>query len=211
MSQDEAISSKTKLKERVQHAVDVGVDVLASLHLNSINEGGLSGTAYGAEIWVPYSADYNYKTHVVGEASGKQTLAELEKLGLSNCGTKVRPNDGHCPQYDYPDGTIGDYYGIICYARESSLPTIIVEHAFINNRSDYYAYLNSDSKLQSLGVADATGIANYYGLSQTEGAVYRRYNPNSGDHHYTMDSNAWGYWLEAGGCGLVRNGHDINS
>jgi N-acetylmuramoyl-L-alanine amidase len=191
VSQSEALSSSTELKVRVQRAVDAGADVLVSLHLNSTSEGGSSGTAYGAEVWVPYSADYNYETHVVGEALGNQILAELEKLGLSNRGTKVRPNDGHYTQYDYPDGTIGDYYGIIRYARESNLPAIIVEHAFINNGSDYYAYLSSDSKLQRLGAADATGIASYYGLSQVEGAVYRLYNPNSGDHHYTMDSNEY--------------------
>lgn len=45
----------------------------------------------------------------------------------------------------------------------NGFPGIIVEHAFISNPSDA-AKLKQDSFLKQLGIADATGIANTYGL-----------------------------------------------
>ena len=49
---------------------------------------------------------------------------------------------------------------------------MIIEHCFINNVSDYNNYLNSDAKLQKLGVADANGIVSALGLTkESENAV----------------------------------------
>ena len=179
--------SGEELQARVNSAVSQDADVLVSLHLNSTG----NGNAYGAEIYVPYSADYNSSTHAVGEALAQKIIGRLEALGLYNRGVKVRTIGSHDSDYDYPNGAIGDYYGIIRHARERNLPAIIVEHAFIDNRNDYTGFLNSESKLKSLGVADATGIANYFGLSKdssSEKKMYRLYNPNSGEHFYTADS-----------------------
>ena len=176
-----------ELQARVDSAVSQGADILVSLHLNSTGTGG----ARGAEIYVPYNADYNNSTHAVGEALAQKIIGQLEGLGLYNRGVKVRTIGSHDANYDYPDGTIGDYYGIIRRAREKNMPAIIVEHAFIDNWSDYTNFLNSDAKLKSLGVADATGIANYLGISKDSSSMrkmYRMYNPNSGEHFYTADS-----------------------
>lgn len=180
---DDRLSSSGELRERVQRALNQSADVLVSLHLNST---GL-GNAYGAEVWAPHNTSYNNETHAVGTDLGNQILAQLQKLGLTNRGVKFRWIDPD-PKYDYPDGSNGDYYGIIREARKSNLPAIIVEHAFLDNWSDYNNFLNSDAKLQSLGIADARGIANYYGLSYAEGTVYRLYYPATLDHHYTKDA-----------------------
>lgn len=183
---DDRLGSSSELRERVQRALNQGADVLVSLHLNSTGV----GNAYGAEVWAPHNASYNNETHAVGTDLGNQILAQLQKLGLTNRGVKFRWIDPD-PKYDYPDGSNGDYYGIIREARKSNLPAIIVEHAFLDNWSDYNNFLNSDAKLQSLGIADARGIANYYGLSHAEGTVYRLYHAGTLDHHYTMDSNEY--------------------
>ena len=183
---DDRLGSSSELRERVQRALNKGADVLVSLHLNST---GL-GNAYGAEVWAPHNTSYNNETHAVGTDLGNQILAQLQKLGLTNRGVKFRWIDPD-PKYDYSDGSNGDYYGIIREARKSNLPAIIVEHAFLDNWSDYNNFLNSDAKLQSLGIADARGIANYYGLSHAEGTVYRLYHAGTLDHHYTMDSNEY--------------------
>lgn len=180
---DDRLGSSSELRERVQRALNQGADVLVSLHLNST---GL-GNAYGAEVWAPHNTSYNNETHAVGTDLGNQILAQLQKLGLTNRGVKFRWIDPD-PKYNYPDGSNGDYYGIIREARKSNLPAIIVEHAFLDNWSDYNNFLNSDAKLQSLGIADARGIANYYGLSYAEGTVYRLYYPATLDHHYTKDA-----------------------
>ena len=42
-----------------------------------------------------------------------------------------------------------------------------MEHAYISNSSDAANYLGSDDSLKRLGVADATGIADYLGVSRT--------------------------------------------
>lgn len=147
------------IEERAIAAIEYGADVVVSIHLNSAG-----GGAHGAEVYVPYNASYNQSTHAVGAELGREILAELEKLGLYNRGVKIRVinDDG---DYAYPNGDDGDYYGIIRYARRANMPGIIVEHAFIDNAGDYSSFLNSDAKLQRLGVADAQGIVDAYGLS----------------------------------------------
>ena len=199
VTQSEHLSSSTELEDRVRRAIDQGADVLVSLHLNSTGFGG----AYGAEVYVPYDGSYNNETHAVGEALGQKIVKELEKLGLYNRGVKIRKIDGHDEDYDYPDGSLGDYYGIIRHAREHNLPAIIVEHAFIDNASDYVNYLNSDAKLRKLGEADAQGIANYYKLSMAPGTMLRLYNPNSGEHLYTQSVNEY---ATLGSIGWVQEG-----
>ena len=183
---DNPVSQSRDLQERVQRAVDQGASVLVSLHINS--SGG-----QGAEIWAPYNTDYNAETHSVGVKLGEKILAQLTGLGLKNRGVKFRviEDDTNDPKWDYDGGVSADYYGIIRYARRNNLPAIIVEHAFIDNWSDYDKYLSSDAKLQSLGLADANGIASYFGLAHAEGTVYRLYYAGTKDHHYTMDENEY--------------------
>ena len=183
---DNPVSPSRDLQDRVQRAVDQGASVLVSLHINS--SGG-----QGAEIWAPYNTDYNAETHSVGVKLGEKILAQLSGLGLKNRGVKFRviEDDTNDPKWDYDGGVSADYYGIIRYARRNNLPAIIVEHAFIDNWSDYDKYLSSDAKLQSLGLADANGIASYFGLAHAEGTVYRLYYAGTKDHHYTMDENEY--------------------
>lgn len=192
------LNPSTELQDRVQRAVDQGASVLVSLHLNS------SGGA-GAEIWAPYNTNYNPDTHAVGVQLGEKILSQLTSLGLYNRGVKFRLIDDSTndPKWDYDGGVTADYYGIIRYARRANLPAIIVEHAFIDNWNDYNNYLSSDAKLQSLGLADAHGIANYFGLTQREGTVFRLYHHGTLDHHYTKD--AWEYQV-LGGVGWTQEG-----
>lgn len=145
------------IEARVKRAVDLGADVVVSIHLNSFT----SAAAHGAEVWVPNDSSYNHDTHTVGSALGEKILNELEALGLFNRGVKTKDSvstdlTGH-PR---------DYYGICRYAREAGIPGIIVEHAFVTSPTDYELYLKDESKLRALGVADATGIARQYGLSK---------------------------------------------
>ena len=177
----------SELKERVDRAVAQNADVLVSLHLNSTG----TGSAHGAEVWAPYNSGYNSDTHAVGVELGNDILRQLEKLGLYNRGVKFRWIDGSDPKFEYPDGSKGDYYGIIRHARKSNLPAVIVEHAFLDNWGDYSKFLNDDAKLRDLGIADARGIADTFSLSRAAGTVYRLYYSPTYDHHYTMDANEY--------------------
>lgn len=150
-------SSTQRLQKRVDFAVSKNADVLVSLHNNATG----TGTAHGAEVWYP-NKNYNPVANTVGKALAQDIQNELVKLGLYNRGIKVRST----VEDKYPDGSLQDWYGIIRLSKLAGIPGIIVEHAFIDNSSDVKKFLNSEAKLKQLGVADATGIANYFGLTK---------------------------------------------
>ena len=87
----------------------------------------------------------------------------------------------------YEDGSISDYFTVQISAKEHGIPGIIVEHAFVTNSSDVNNYLNNEAGLKKLGVADATGIAKYFGLEK-EG--------------WQKDSKGWCY---QSGSGYLKN------
>ena len=139
-----------------RHGSRGGCGRLVSIHFNSG-----SPIANGAEIWYPNSSSYNYGTHTQGRALSNAIQKQLTGLGLADRGIKTRDN----PYYDYPDGSTGDYYAIIRQSREENMTGIIVEHAFVTSPSDA-ALLHDANFVRSLGIADATGIAQAYGLSK---------------------------------------------
>lgn len=148
-----------ELKERVNKAVAVDADVFVSVHINSA-----SVTAHGAEVWVPNDSPYfKSETHDVGKALGQKILNQLTSLGLYNRGVKDRDSESG---NKYPDGSIADYYTVINQCRLNKIPAIIVEHAFISNSGDAVTYLHSDAARKKLGIADATGVAQQYGLKK---------------------------------------------
>ena len=152
---------KVSLVERVNRAVDAGANVFVSLHLNS---GPASGN--GAEVWYPNDSSYRHELHGEGAQLSSKILEKLTALGLTDRGIKVRDServDGEGPFY-YPDGSIQDYYTVIEASREAGIVGIIVEHAFLSNKSDSDK-LKSEAFLKELGYADAEGIAETYKLS----------------------------------------------
>ena len=149
-------NTSADLSSRVDMAAAADADALVSIHFNSG-----SPIAKGAEVWYPNSSSYNYGTHTQGRTLSNAIQKQLTSLGLADRGIKTRDN----PYYDYPDGSTGDYYAIIRQAREENMTGIIVEHAFVTSASDA-ALLHDANFVRSLGIADATGIAQAYGLSK---------------------------------------------
>ena len=171
------------LSSRVQTAAAARADALVSIHFNSG-----SPLARGAEVWYGNSSSYNYATHTKGRQLSSNIQDKLTDLGLADRGIKTRDN----PYYNYPDGSTGDYYAIIRQAREENMPGIIVEHAFLTSSSDAQL-LRDPAFVRSLGVADATGIAQTYGLSK---GTWER----SGDTwRFVRDGQAKTGWFSAGG------------
>ena len=144
------------LEARARFAASKNADILVSIHQNSG-----SSSSRGAEVYYP---NKNYKPAIgnSGKAVANSIQKELVSLGLNNRGTKIRNTANGST---YADGSYADYYGIIRNAKKLGVPGIIVEHAFLSNTQDYNTFLNSDSKLKKLGVADATGIAKAFGLT----------------------------------------------
>lgn len=142
--------------KRVEYAKSIGADIYVSIHNNASGVG-----ATGSEVYYP-NANYNAQISAAGKDTAEKILAKLAELGLKNRGVKIRNSENGTT---YPDGTPADYYGVIKNCKYAGIPAIIVEHAFMDS-SDAANFLNSDSKLKKLGIADATGIAQHFGLKK---------------------------------------------
>lgn len=144
------------LAQRAQVAVDKKADVFISLHNNS----STSAAPSGACVFYP-NGNYNANCGTTGKALATVIESKLTDLGLASGGVRIRDSENGTK---YPDGSLADYYGVIKRCKENGIPGLIVEHAFISNASDAQNYLSTDEQLKKLGVADATAIAEYYGL-----------------------------------------------
>lgn len=152
------------LEDRANYAKSQGAQYLISIHLNS---GG--GYAVGAEVYYPNT---NWRPDIFqnGRNVAQAIQNQLVSLGIRDRGIKFRTIDTneYPDPFRYDDGSVADYYGIIRNAKYNGLTGLIIEHCFINSVSDYNNYLNSDAKLQKLGVADANGIVSALGLSKKD-------------------------------------------
>lgn len=155
--------NKSCLQRRADIARDMGANLFVSLHNNYSSASSESG----AEIWYP-NQNYNPWTSQVGGSAASCILEQLTSLGLKGRGTQIR----NANEDKYPDGSAADYYAVIRHCKEYGIPGIIVEHAFMSNSSDAANFLSNDEGLKKLGVADATGIAQYFGLKKEKPEEY---------------------------------------
>lgn len=151
------------LEERANYAKAQSAKYLISIHLNSAAGGG----AVGAEVYYP-NTHWRPDISQSGKNVAQAIQSQLVSLGLYDRGIKFRTIDTNIypDPFRYDDSSVADYYGIIRNAKYNGLTGLIIEHCFINNASDYNNYLNSDAKLQKLGVADANGIVSALGLTK---------------------------------------------
>ncbi len=157
-----------ELEERTEIALDENADVLISLHNNST--GPCCPYDNGSTVLVAkgnYNTEDETKEQMAEEEQklGCNILNELEAVGLTNQGLLLRDSEA---DERYEDGTLADYYAIIRNGVLKNLPSILIEHAFLDNDSDYDTYLSSDEGLRTLAQADARGIARYYQLISKE-------------------------------------------
>lgn len=150
-------SVKCNLK-RVEYSKNVGANVYVSLHNNS----STSTSARGVGVYYP-TTNYNAYCGQQGGKLADAILGQLVLTGLNNRGKSVRYSEDNTL---YPDGSLADYYAVIKHNKLNGIPAIIVEHAFVSNYQDATQFLGSEDKLWALGVLDATGIANCYGLTK---------------------------------------------
>ncbi len=174
----------TCLINRTKFAEEKETDIFISIHLNA-DDG--TGKAFGAEVYYP---NPNYRPDLSEEGSGlaEAILKKLGELGITERGIQYQYVSDDDPKYNLPDGSRGDKYAVIRECKKRGIPALIVEHAFLSNSGDYNNFLNSDAKLQKLGIADATAIAEYYGLERGIVTVYDGvdYSPVY-DYEYYME------------------------
>ncbi|WP_270500391.1 N-acetylmuramoyl-L-alanine amidase [Holdemanella porci] len=182
------------LVDRANFAKSQGAQYLISIHLNSAAGGG----AVGAEVYYPnthWRPDISQNGKNVAQAIQNQLMS----LGIRDRGIKFRTIDTkeYPDPYRYDDGSVADYYGIIRNAKYNGLTGMIIEHCFINNVSDYNNYLNSDAKLQKLGVADANGIVSALGLTKASENSVVSSSPSISYQTHVQDYG-WQSWKSNG-------------
>lgn len=160
---NEYTSESGAVKPRVDFAVERSADLLVSLHLNATDT---KNSAKGACVLV---TNGNYLPEIANQeyALAQNVLAQLRNLGIptnnaSDGGLLMR----NSADRKNPNGTVADYYGIIYYALQEQLPSILIEHCFINNDNECRQFLSSDEKIAAIGTANARSIAAYYGLEK---------------------------------------------
>ncbi|MDO5154819.1 MAG: N-acetylmuramoyl-L-alanine amidase [Eubacteriales bacterium] len=151
------------LQERVIRAANGNADLYVSLHLNA----SVSHKSNGATIYVTTANAYRKQMCDLAD----YLLGEFEAIGLNNNGTIARVTQMGGRR---PDGTFDDYYGVLRHATNYGMPSVLIEHCFMDAEMDL-RYLEDDG-LHKLVKADANGIAAYLGLVRADGTR------NSGRH-----------------------------
>ncbi len=186
------------LEQRAAYAKSVGANLMVSIHFNASGPHDKTG----AEVWTSAYGDFQS----IGHAAASHILPQLTALGLSSKGIKTKT------------GSRGDYYGIIRNGVSNMVPTIIVEHCFIDNPYDR-------SILASVGTsafahADAVGIINYIysvgGVIPTPAPVTISAPASAGPsgtatkYGCPIDSAGNVTYTDAGGASVVISGADWN-
>lgn len=190
------------LNQRVRDAAAKKADVFVDIHFNI-------GGGSGAEVYYP-NISYNPQIHKDGQKLADKILNQLERLGLTNRGAKIRD----CTNNERDSkGNLADYYTTNNTCKSYGITGIIVEHAYLDNSYDASRLWNDDFLVQ-LGAADARGIANAYGLTQGMAVKVE----NKDDFKGTCDlligglqGKGWlDVWSESGGKDDIRR-HNLKS
>lgn len=133
------------LSRRVEFASEVGADVIISIHYNASEEHNF----FGSEI---FTSAYG-ECYATGHALAEEIMKEWVSEGNIPKDIKTRI------------GKKGDYYGLIRNGKNAGIPTIILEHGYLDNDRDYQR-IKSDEAWKRFGVMDAKAVARYYGLEK---------------------------------------------
>jgi N-acetylmuramoyl-L-alanine amidase len=155
-------------EERIAFAVENNADLIVSLHNNSKSRDDIEPKGCMAITTCSrYQAESAVNDDVYGtsRALALSILSSLKNIGLSiTIDWDANKTNGILQRVGagtYPDGSASDYYGLIRNATSAGIPSVIIEHAFLSNESDYRKFLSSNAKLDALAKADAAGIVNY--------------------------------------------------
>lgn len=167
-----SVNQKSQDREtRLNIAKRKHADALVSLHINATGSYSQTSTT-GAYCCVPSTRTWPASKSVTAQEARNLASTILKELH-SQTGLK---NNGFW---------IDDELGILVFGQKNNytsaqakkwnmtkseintrIPSFIVEHCFINNPNDCKKHLKTDAQIKKMAVADATGIAKYYGLQK---------------------------------------------
>ena len=136
---------EVSIPRRVEFASEVGADVIVSIHYNA----SADHNYFGSEI---FTSAYG-ECYGTGHALAEKVMAEWIADGNTPKDIKTRI------------GKKGDYYGLIRNGRDLGIPTIILEHGYLDNDRDYLR-IKTEEVWKRFGRMDATAVAKFYGLEK---------------------------------------------
>ena len=139
------IDEEVTIPRRAEFANEVNADVLISIHYNASADHNF----FGSEV---FTSAYG-ECYAIGHALGEKIMDEWVAEGNIRKDIKTRI------------GKKGDYYGLIRNGTAFGIPTIILEHGYLDNDRDYQR-IKSESAWKRFGVMDATAVAKFYGLEK---------------------------------------------
>lgn len=132
------------LDERVDFANSVGADVMLSVHYNASADHNF----FGSEIFVSAFGEMYARGYDLAQCF----MNRWKEYGNTLKDIKTRiGNNGD------------DYYGVIRLGRQANIPTLILEHGYLDNDHDFLR-INKEEAWKELGRLDAKAVADYYGL-----------------------------------------------
>ena len=144
------------IQARADFADSVNADFLFCLHFNASEPHIL----FGSEVWVSAFGEENRQ----GYRFGCVQMETMADMGLYIRGVKTRFDDKG-----------KDYYGILRFCEEYDIPAALIEHCHIDHEEDV-GFCDSEDDLVRFGIADATSVAKFFGLSsQILGVDYSNY------------------------------------
>lgn len=144
------------IQERADFAASVNADFLFCLHFNA-SPGNI---LFGSEVWISAFGETNRQ----GYRFGCVQMESMANMGLYLRGVKTKFGDDE-----------KDYYGILQFCEEYGIPAALIEHCHIDHEEDV-EFCDTEDDLVRFGVADATSVAKFFGLSsQTLGVDYSGY------------------------------------
>lgn len=153
---DEAVS----LGDRALRAKEKNADILISLHQNA----SASHKSKGTTIYISTAEQYREKLFEMAD----YLLGEFEALGLQNDGTIARVTQMGGRR---ADGTFDDYYGVLRHGYNNGMPSLLIEHCFMDSKEDH-EYLKTEEGIAQLAQADVNGIASFYDLKRKDGSTH---------------------------------------
>lgn len=144
-------NESTTLSRRVDFIVRNQADLCVSIHNNSAGY-GIQNSARGCEVYRSLVEPFASNTHQLAI----DVCNNLSALGLYNRGVKTWRST-------IPSTPDDDYLTLIAGPISEGIPSILIEHAFVNNYQDAQM-LNNANMLKKMGEADAKAIAKYFNL-----------------------------------------------
>lgn len=153
------------LKDRADIAKAYEADLFISIHFNASS----NHEFFGSEVWLPIERDLYNKTYPMAN----EILNNLSAMGFYSRGIKTKASSLRN----------ANYYTVLSQASKHSIPSMIIEHCYLDNSKDTGLLPVSNSSeyanaIQRIGIGDAEAIAKCLHLSSSSlGISYKDYRP----------------------------------